>query len=204
MFTCTGLCTQFTMKNALIAQFLLTTAQLLTQNSHRQKVSVLNFQVQWQMETYCDDLCCKGASTFLQYLCQYHFTEAIEKPAEICQMETHNIPDVAQRNEYKKSSSNKISRNFILTDKPHKRGGQREKNTLLRSYSVLAEMYGLVCRDYQSVSKPPKTPGRIPCRTAVLCVSEASCQAFFVAVHFLLNNYKTRKPNSCFTCAMAG
>lgn len=52
---------QFTIKNA---QFLLTTAWLLTQNSQTPKISVLNFQAQWQMETYCDDSCCKEASTF--------------------------------------------------------------------------------------------------------------------------------------------
>lgn len=77
--------------------------------------------------------------------------------------------------EYRKSSSNKIAQKFIATDKPHKRGGKRNKNTLLRSYSVLAEMYGVVFRDYQPVSEPPKMPGRIPLGAAVLCVSAGSC-----------------------------
>lgn len=83
----------------------------------------------------------------------------------------------------------------MVTDKPHKRGEQREKNTLLRSYWVLAEMYGLVFRDYQPVSEPPKMPGRIPWGTArlslLLCI-------------FLLTNYKIRKSNSWFTCAKTG
>lgn len=71
-------------------------------------MSVLNLLAQWQMETCCDDLCCKEASTFSKYLCQYHFTEAFEKPAEISQMETCNIPDVALRNECGKAAGIKL------------------------------------------------------------------------------------------------
>lgn len=47
------------------------------------------------MEKYYGDLCSKGASTSLNSQCQYHFDEAIGKPAEISQTETCYIPDVA-------------------------------------------------------------------------------------------------------------
>lgn len=146
----------------------------------------------------------KGPPHFYSIYANITLLKSIENPAEICQMQTCSIPDVAQRNEYRKRSSHKIAQNFIATDKPPKRGGQRQKNPSPRSYSVLAEMYGLVCRDYQPLSEPPNMPGRIPWGAAVLCASAGSSQAFFVAVHFLLNSYKTRKPNSCFPCAEAG